>query len=329
MNPFCQKWKGTLLPTAALIALPLLFLVRAFAADACVAPKAGADVAQAPAGVDPTASLLSRLRPPSPDAIRSYVDSGAVSARPYLLNAAQRAKVDDALRNLPALHRQKLHAHLRHLSFIDVPAGAGNGLTAVVNDGSFPVFDLTLRAGILNESLAEFLTSKERAIFADDGSGSTVTIDAPANALDYVLLHEATHIVDNVLAVTRKLDPRFTSSIWLDRTSLHPSWAKSPIASNLFRRGPRIPISSAPGLYTSLVNSPFVSLYATAAAPEDFAELVAWREMSKRHRQPLTITVRDNRGAVIHRTQPFDNDRFTRRFAAVDALFGGCAARRR
>lgn len=108
-----------------------------------------------------------------PDAIRSYVDSGAVSARPYLLNAAQRAKVDDALRNLPALHREKLHAHLRHPSFIDVPAGAGNGLTAVVNDGSFPVFDLTLRAGILNESLSEFLTSKERAIFVDDGCEAT------------------------------------------------------------------------------------------------------------------------------------------------------------
>ncbi|PSJ39616.1 hypothetical protein [Allosphingosinicella deserti] len=328
MNLFHEGRRSTRILRCAALAALLLLPTQAFAADACRGPIADAHTNRARDGVDPGTSLLSRLRPPSPEAIRQYVESGVASARPYRLNAAEKERIEKALLGLPEVHRRKLHAHLRHLSFIDVPAGAGNGLTAKVNEGSFPVFDLTLRAGILDEPLSEFLTTKERAVFADDGSGVSVAVEAPGSALDYVLLHEATHVVDHALSLTSRLDPRFTASIWLDRTSLHPSWASMPIASTLFRRAPRIPIAAAPGLYGSLAESPFVSLYATAAAPEDFAELVAWREMARRFRQPISITLRNDRGEQIYRMQPLANPRLTARFAAVDALLAACASRR-
>ena len=62
----------------------------------------------------------------------------------------------------------------------------------VANTG---LYDITLRASILNEPLSTFLTTKERRIFTDDGSGITVTVEGTgADALTYVLLHESTRM---------------------------------------------------------------------------------------------------------------------------------------
>jgi hypothetical protein len=147
-----------------------------------------------------------------------------------------------------------------------------------------------------------------------------VEIRAPGSALAYILLHETTHIVDRTLKLTSSLDPRFTAGIWLDRTALAEPWSKSPIASTTFRHLSALPGSAADRLYQSLTESPFTSLYATAAAPEDFAELVSWRELALRSRDPLDIIVRNQAGAVIGRFRPLSNPRVAQRFHAVDTL---------
>jgi hypothetical protein len=152
-------------------ALLLLACASSLAAGPCGEASVAFRAEQREYGLEPDSTLGSRIAPPSADAIDTYVRSGVASARPYDLDRAERARVEDALAQLPAVHRHFLQAHLRHLSFIDVPAGAGNGLTAVINEGDFPIFDLTLRAGILTESLSDFLTAKEQMAFTNDGSG--------------------------------------------------------------------------------------------------------------------------------------------------------------
>lgn len=308
---------------AAVLLLPPT--ARALAAEPCPVPQTAANAAQRSHGLDPRSPLRTRVAPPSAEAVESYRASGVAFARPHRVTATQMDRVDRALASLPALHRRVLQRHLRHLSFIDVPVGAGSGLTARISDGDFPLFDLTLRAGILDERLSEFLTTKERTVFSPDGSGTTVSVEAPTDALTYVLLHEATHIVDQALGLTTGLGARFTRGIWLDRRELDAPWAASPIAGTAFRRAPRVPVSSAPSLYRALSGSPFASLYATAAAPEDFAELVAWRQLSLRAPQPLRIRVRDSSGALLYQLEPLRNARLARRFAAVDALLESCA----
>ena len=308
----------------ALASLLILTCADAVAAPLCAPSQDGPNSEQLKHGMDPHASLRERVAPPSPEAISTYVQSGATAARAHRLTSEEWSQIELALAALPALHRHFLGKHLRHLSFIDVPDGAGNGLTTVVSDGDFPVFDLTLRAGILNETLSEFLTIKEQRVFSEDGSGTTVSINAPGGALVYVLLHESTHVVDRALQLTMKLDPRFTAGIWLDRTRLDEPWSAMALASNAFRRKPKVPISEAPTLYASLAGSPFVSLYATAAAPEDFAELVAWQALVLKTAHPLEIIVRDRSGVPVYRLEPLRQPKVGSRLAAVDALLREC-----
>jgi hypothetical protein len=266
-------------------------------------------------------SLRSRIAPPDEVVLNAYADSG-VNPTPHELTDAEWAKVDAALQRLPELHRRVLQDHLRRLSFVNVPPGGGNALTRDVDPKSpHKQFDITLRAGLLDETLTEFLNGKERGVFEADASGQTVTLEAgETSALVYILLHETTHAVDATLGVTT--DPRgpFTNGVWLDRSRLAPAYDKSPINATTFRRGPKTPAGKAQALYQALGRTPFVSLYATAAAPEDLAELVAWQQLSTRPEQTLAILVKDAHGKIVYRYEPLASPLVRRRFAAVKQL---------
>jgi hypothetical protein len=132
-------------------------------------------------------------------------------------------------------------------------------------------------------------------------------------------------VVDHALAVTAGPDPRFTRGIWLDRRRLHPDRATPALANTAFRRGAAVPVSSAGTLYRSLAGSPFATLYATAAAPEDFAELVTWRHYANQSSTPLRIVVRDRTGRVTYDLEPLHRPQIEERFAQVGRLLDACA----
>lgn len=72
-----------------------------------------------------------------------------------------------------------------------------------------------------------------------------------------------------------------------------------------------------------------MSLYATASALEDLAELVAWHEILKQHRGDLVIEVKDARGKILTPWQPLTFPGVQNRFADVDKLLasqGPCGA---
>jgi hypothetical protein len=252
---------------------------------------------------DVTLPLTSRVAPPGQDVIAAFESAGLRDVRVHVMTPAELTQVEAALAALPALHRAVLKNKLRHLSFVDGIPGEGSGLTSKVGDTG--QFDITLRASLLGESLSAFLTAKERRLFEADGSGDSVTVEATGvDALTYVLLHEATHVVDASIGITSKQSSPFVKDIWEGRTALVPQFAGSPVATTMFRGGRPIPVSQAVVIYDALAHSPFISLYATAAAPEDLAELVAWHEVSKRHGSALTITVLDANGVSVKRYEP-------------------------
>ena len=272
-------------------------------------------------------SLRSRVAPPDDVVLKAYIDSG-VTPKPHELTEAEWAKVDAALARLPALHRRVLQEHLRRLSFVEVPPGGGNALTRDVDPKSADKqFDITLRAGLLDETLTEFLNGKERGVFEADASGKTVTLEAgDTSALVYILLHETTHAVDATLGVSTSPRGPFTSGIWLDRTRLASPYDRSLISSTTFRRGPKTPAAKAQALYQALSRTPFVSLYATAAAGEDLAELVAWQQLSTQPDQGLAIVVKDAGGRTVYRYEPLKSPLVRRRFAAVKQLLARSAS---
>lgn len=73
-------------------------------------------------------------------------------------------------------------------------------------------------------------------------------------------------------------------------------------------------------LYRALAESPFVSLYSTASAGEDFAELIAWRELSQSFGVGLTIWIRDSSGNVVARFDPLASTSVQARMAEANAL---------
>lgn len=273
--------------------------------------------------------LRARVAPPDEAIVQAYAEAGAADAKPHQLTDREWAAVEAALDALPRLHRDILRRHLVHLSFIDAPQSAGTALTRRLDaKGGEPLFDITLRADVLNRSLADFLNRKESQLFDPDPAGTCLRIDAGgASALTYVLLHEASHVVDGVLGITAGRAAPFQSTIWADYRQLAPPYDASPIAHTAFRREPRLPLSRAGGLYAALERSPFVSLYATASAGEDFADLVAWRELTARHGAWLRIEVRDARGRLITRAQPLRSAELRRRFAAIEAVLARAAAK--
>ncbi|OON62388.1 hypothetical protein B0920_02665 [Massilia sp. KIM] len=277
------------------------------------APAAWASAAQ------PTASLLERAGAPAPDVVQHFVDAGMREVRPHELDAGERRQVEAALAALPELHRRVLEKRLRRLGFVDGIPGAGTGLTSAV-EGSGQ-FDITLRASILKESLGQFLSTKEKRLFADDGSGHSVSIEASGmDALGYVLLHEASHVVDMALGITEDRQAPLVRGIWAGGRELAPALAASPAAATPFRRAPALPAARARAVYDALADTPFVSLYATAAAGEDFAELVSWHEIARRHGGKLAILIRDAKGATVARYAPLDFPAVRARWPEVERL---------
>lgn len=277
-------------------------------------------------GDQAASTLRERIVPPHEDTIKAYVDAGAKETRAHDLTDREWALVEAAIADLPELYRRVLERRLARLSFVDAPSSLGTALTRSSEGANGePMFDITIRAEVLEQSLSVFLTHKEAALFSADGSGYSVRVTAgDASALSYILLHEATHVIDRTLGVTTSGGPFKT--IWVDYRSLAQPYGAGAIARSVYRRGPKLPLSQSPALYRALANAPFVSLYSTASAGEDFAELMAWRELSSRLETPLKIQVLDGSGAEIVSIEPLKSSSVRLRLDAAEAVLARASA---
>jgi hypothetical protein len=271
---------------------------------------------------DPATRLRARVGEPSSEVLEAYRGSGATGVGPHSLTDAEWRQVDAAIAALPRRHRDILQQHLRRISFVEASTGAGNALTGRVNaECGEALFDLTLRAGLFRETLSGFLTTKEAGLFKDDGSGTTVRIEAgEMPAVPYILLHESTHIVDGVLGLSTR--DAFREGIWAKEggRALAPGLAANPVGSIAWRGGAKRPIGEAAALYTGLRQTPFVSLYGSAAPGEDLAELVAWQQLASRWRVRPTIIVRGADGIVQLRYAPLETPAIRARLRRVATL---------
>ncbi len=69
-----------------------------------------------------------------------------------------------------------------------------------------------------------------------------------------------------------------------------------------------------------------MSLYATASAGEDLAEVTAWSHLSRLH-VPLTVEVLDAAGRAVVTVEPLKSPAVQARFAVADAVIARAAAR--
>ena len=265
-------------------------------------------------------SLVERIQP-APESIFSMFRDAGMNPVNHILTEIEREKVVRAFSILPPLHQKVLKEHLHSISFMDnMPNTA---LTSPVEiSGSTKKFNITFRAGIINETISKWASWKENTYYIKPGDSEYEVVVNAGNldAIIYVLLHEATHIVDAVLNITPAVDEMdmvvsptpFTTDVWHKMNVPKEESTNDVLETTRFRAGKPLPISSAPEIYQALQKSPFASLYSMASWSEDLAELVTIYHLTKKMDQPYEILVK-NKGTTVFEYKPFANKRVVKR----------------
>ncbi|WP_394839440.1 hypothetical protein LVJ94_21370 [Pendulispora rubella] len=308
---------------AARRALPLLAVLLAIGAGACANETHTVPAMPRPdepvEGFDAHSPGEARIGATPADVMRMLAEDGKPSPTEHALTPEERRKLAAAFGALTPLHRRVLRERLHSISFLD---GMPNNALTSPADANEPhrLFHITFRAGILRENLSEFLTQKERQCFDTAGSSRSVSIEAGTmDAIVYVLLHEATHVVDGGLRLTP--GSAFTKSAWSDRTLIAPAFRDPLLARVKFRReGEVLPIDRAEAVYAALQRTPFVSLYASSNWSDDLAEAVAWYHLTERLGQPYRIVIRDQ-GNQVFAYEPMKSPVVRNRFDALSKFY--------
>ena len=152
-------------------------------------------------GLDPASPLESRVKDVPAAVLKMFEEAGEAAPTAHALTTAERRKLAAGFAALAPLHRRILGERLRSVSFLD---GMPNtALSSTVNpDEPYMLFHITIRAGFLRENVSEWMTWKERTCFEVASSPLCVSVEAgELDAIIYVILHEATHIVDSCLQI--------------------------------------------------------------------------------------------------------------------------------
>lgn len=284
-------------------------------------------------GLDTATAPELRVRATPASVLKMFEELGGPAPTPHVLTDAERAKVSAAFAALPPLHRRVLAERLRSVSFLD---GMPNtALTSTVNPTEpYALFDITIRAAILNETASDWLTQKERICFDTAGSPLSVTVEAGnLDALVYVLLHEATHVVDSCLGLTPAVRPdaqpaagaapatEFTEGVWSDRLVHAPEYRDQHLDRVRFRPGGQVvAIDQAEAVYRALGRTPFVSLYGSSNWYDDLAEYAAVFHLTEKLKQPFRIVIR-NQGEEVFRYEPMKSDLVRERIGQMKRFY--------
>lgn len=113
---------------------------------------------------NPSTPLEARFTLPPESVLQRYRNSPQPAPFFHDPTPTEREELNAVLQQLPMFTRRVLMQHVRSISFVEgIP---GNGVTSK-EEGSTPaIFDIVLRAGILHETVSQFLTRKERCYYS-------------------------------------------------------------------------------------------------------------------------------------------------------------------
>lgn len=252
---------------------------------------------------NPNISALAERTGPAPESVFKKFRDAGMDPVEHKLTYLEREKLNNAFAILPPLHQKILKKHLHSISFMDnMPNTA---LTSPVETSdSVKMYNITFRAEILNQTISEWTTWKENSCYEKStDSQYQVTIEAGnLDAIIYVLLHEATHVLDGVLNLTPHLNEKdvwegskaFTQNVWDKYNEPSENVINPLLETVLFRSGKPIEVSYAPEVYKAIQKTPFVSLYSTASWFEDLAEALTIYHLTEKMKQPYKVVVLKN-----------------------------------
>ena len=277
---------------------------------------------------DPSTPLASRVILSPESALERHQNLPKSPAAFHAPTQAEREEMDTVLQQLPTFTRKVFLQHVRTISFIDgVP---GNGTTSMEEGSTLPVFNIVLRAGLLHETVSEFLTRKERGYYSPATSDLTLNIEGGSlSALLYVLTHESVHVLDISNRAGQASPPRlFANSppdllvqgIWEDARTKVPMYESPLFQISYFGSGKLQSLDTAEPTYRMLARTPFVSLYGSSNWYDDIAELVTCYYMTQVLKQPYRIVLRTG-GEIHYSLSPMENPLVQARSPKVLPLF--------
>lgn len=265
----------------------------------------------------------------APESVFNMFREAGMKPVNHNLTSADKKKVSRAFALLPPLHQRILKQHLQSISFMDnMPNTA---LTSPVHSGSrIKMFNITFRASLLGENISQWATWKENTCFkpADHGDFKVRVEGGEMDAIVYVLLHEATHIVDAVTKITPNFTDNdsivkptpFTQGIWRKANLPEEAYIDTLLERTRFRSGQPVAISLAQEVYQKLSKTPFPSLYGMAAWSEDIAELTTIYHLTAILKQPFYVIVtRDN--VELTRFEPIKNELVKQRLIHIAQFY--------
>jgi hypothetical protein len=267
----------------------------------------------------------------TPDGVIKMFREAGMSPTEHELTKEEEKIVASAFAALPPLHQRVLKQHLKSISFLDnMPNTA---LTSPITDKeNINLYHITFRAGILHQTISEWVTEKERKCYTADPPISISVQAGLLSALTYVLLHEGTHVVDGSIHLisvdTIAGKPQmnafvrdFSEGVW-HNINIH-SWpfTDSIVVTSIFRPGGRryLP-AEATQVYGELIRTPFVSLYSTASWHEDLAELVTVYHLTKVLKQPFRIQI-EKEGKVLQDFEPMRSETVQKRLRLLQQFY--------
>ena len=268
--------------------------------------------------LDPQKSLANRVKRALPETFESFRAAG-MNPREHILTVSEKKVVADAFAGLPHLYQVVLKDHLHSISFMDDMPNTALTSPLNIND-SFRLYNITFRAGILHENVSQWLTWKEGTCFDLAGSDISISVNGGnVGALTYVLMHEATHVLDLALGVlpTDKPESRanplffasnFVKGAWSGHRKTDPLLSDTLFLKNRFHIGGEVlPADMAVKVYESMQSSPFVSLYSTSSWNEDLAEYLSVYHLTQVQKQPFVILVY-KKDREIFRYEPMNSE---------------------
>lgn len=266
--------------------------------------------------LDPKSAVESLVRNISLHVLK-MMEHTEMNPKAHVLTISEQKLLKKAFTMLPPLHMSVLKNHLRNISFLDnMPIAA---VTSPVNEkDDFRLFDIIFNASILKQTASEWLTEKERKCFKKDSSGISVSIEAGSmNALVYVLLHEATHIVDGAKRILpqqwkdnnrNSIIPGIAATTWSNSLTLLPAFEHHILKTNRYRHGGKVfSWDQALSVYSALKRTPLVSIYSTSSWHEDLAEYLTVYHFTNKLGQPFKIILNENR-KVIFSYEPMESE---------------------
>lgn len=262
---------------------------------------------------DVVADVLGKLGVPSPETMKMFFSAGMTAATAHAITPAERVALEEALRRTPKPLLKAVSAGVENLNFIKGMAGYGSGLTRVTSGpGEARRCEVTLRSDIFTEDLGALLTRKERLSLRPEEAGRLAVLAARRPALRYVLTHEFAHVWEHTLQASQV--EAFRAGVWRDWRTLAPELERSAVVRSAFRRHPPQGAEDLIVCYDELLKSPFVSLYATASAHEDFAETTAWAVLVADGEAPMQIALSGDGARVL---SPLSNPAARRRMDLI------------